>query len=240
MGATLYSLRVSHPSKAALGMLRHKGIEPSVVELPPGSQPVVLRGLGFRGGTVPALKLDGRRLQGSLAIARELERTRPEPPLYPAGAEDRRRVEEAERWGEAEYQPIPRRLFRWQTTRSLASRRWLMKVTGMPVPSVSGAAILPLTFLYARAGGADERRSRAGVQAVPGHLDRIDALIEDGVLNGESLNAADFQIGATTRVLLGFPELAPLIEGRPAGAHARRVLPDHPGPVPPGIPSSWL
>ena len=219
-------------------MLRHKGFEPRVVELLPGSQPVVLRGLGFRHGTVPALRLDGRRIQGSLAIARELERVRPEPALYPA--EDRRRVEEAERWGEAEYQPVPRVLFRWQSTRSLASRRWLMEVTGVPLARVTGAAILPLTVLFARTGGADERRSRAGVLAVPVHLDRIDALIASGVLGGEELNAADFQIGTTTRVLLGFPELAPLIEGRPAGAHARRVLPDHPGPVPPGIPSSWL
>ncbi len=219
-------------------MLRHKGFEPRVVELLPGSQPVVLRGLGFRHGTVPALRLDGRRIQGSRAIARELERVRPEPALYPA--EDRRHVEEAERWGEAEYQPIPRVLLRWQSTRSLASRRWLMEVTGVPLARVTGAAILPLAALFARTGGADERRSRTGVLALPVHLDHIDALIASGVLGGEELNAADFQIGTTTRVLLGFPELAPLIEGRPAGAHARRVLPDHPGPVPPGIPSSWL
>ena len=219
-------------------MLRHKGFDPRVVELLPGSQPIVLRGLGFHHGTVPALRLGGRRIQGSLAIARELERVRPEPALYPAG--NRLGVEEAERWGEAEYQPIPRQLFRWQCAHSLASRRWLMEVTGVRLPGATGAAILPLAIFFARTGGADEQRSRTDVQALPGHLDRIDALIADGVLDGEQLNAADFQIGTTTRVLLGFPELAPLIEGRPAGAHARRVLPDHPGPVPPGIPSSWL
>ena len=221
-------------------MLRHKGFEPHVVELLPGSQPLVLRGLGYRHGTVPALKLEGRRIQGSLAIARELERLRPEPALYPAPAEEGRRVEEAERWGEAEYQPIPRRLFRWQCTRSLAARRWLMEATGVPLADAAGVGILPLTFFFARASGADERRERADVAALPGHLDHVDALIAEGVLDSDRLNAADFQIGTTTRVLLGFPELAPLIEGRPAGAHARRVLPDHPGPVPPGIPSSWL
>ncbi len=240
MAATLYSLKVSHPSKAALGMLRHKQFEPKVVELPPGSHPVVLRGLGFRGGTVPALKLDGRRIQGSLQIARALEEARPDPPLYPADPAQRRRVEEAERWGESEYQPIPRRLFRWQTTQSLESRRWLMRATGMPAPDVAGVATWPMTLLFARMEGIGEKQARADFDAIAARLDRVDALIADGTLDGAVLNAADFQIGTTTRVLLGFPELTSMIDQRPAGAHARRVLPDHPGPVPAGVPAAWL
>src|SRR5215210_502213 len=159
MDATLYSLKVSHPSKAALGMLRHKGLEPKVVELPPGAHPVLLRTFGFRHGTVPALKLDGRRIQGSLAIARELERVRPEPPLYPHGPA-RRRVEEAERWGESEYQDVARRLFRWEAARSFASRRWLMEATGMPLPAVGGVASLPVALAFARASSADTRGTR--------------------------------------------------------------------------------
>lgn len=240
MGATLYSLKVSHPSKAALGMLRHKQIEPKVVELLPGSHPALLRGLGFRRGTVPALKLDGRRIQGSLDIARELEASRPDPPLYPAAPVERRRIEEAERWGECDYQPVPRRLFRWQTTQSLDSRRWLMRVTGMPGADVAGAAIWPMTLLFARIDGIGEEEARADFDAVPSLVDHVDELIADGTLDGERLNAADFQIGTTTRVLLGFPELAPMIEARPAGAHARRVLPEHPGPVPAAVPPAWL
>ena len=43
---------------------------------------------GFQGGTVPALKLDGRRVQGSLA--RALDELIPERPLFPGGAEARR------------------------------------------------------------------------------------------------------------------------------------------------------
>jgi len=88
-------------------MLRHKGIEPKVVDIPPGLQPLALRGLGFRGGTVPALKLDGRRIHGSLAIARALEALVRDPQLYPADPGERRRIEEAERWGGAVFQPVP-------------------------------------------------------------------------------------------------------------------------------------
>ena len=240
MDATLYSLKVSHPSKAALGMLRHKEIEPKVVQLPPGIHPVMVRGLGFGAGTVPALKLDGRRIQGSLDIARALEDSRPDPPLYPEDPDRRRRVEEAERWGEAEYQPIPRRIFRWVTTQSLDARRWLMEVTGMPAAAVMGAASWPLTVLFARVDGIGEEEARADFAAIPARLDHVDALIDDGTLDGEQLNAADYQIGTTTRALLGFPELTEQIDSRPAGAHARRVLPEHPGPVPPGIPEAWL
>jgi len=240
VGATLYSLTVSHPSQAALAMLRHKQIEPDVVELPPGAHAAVLLGLGFRRGTVPALKLDGRRIQGSLPIARELEASRPDPPLYPADPGERRRVEEAERWGESQYQPVPRRLFRWQTTQSLDSRRWLMRATGIPVADVAGIAIWPMTLLFARLEGVGEKEAKADFDAVPSLVDHVDGLIAEGTLDGEHLNAADFQIGTTTRVLLGFPELVPMIEARPAGAHARRVLPEHPGPVPAAIPPAWL
>ena len=41
-------------------------------------------------------------------------------------------VEEAERWGEAELQPIPRRLFRWALARDAGLRRRAARATGLP------------------------------------------------------------------------------------------------------------
>ncbi len=67
-------------------MLELKGVEYELAEVLPGTQRMYLRLAGFRGGTVPALKLDGRRVQGSRSIARALEQLRPEPSLFPAGA----------------------------------------------------------------------------------------------------------------------------------------------------------
>ena len=58
----------------------------------------------------------------------------------------------------------------------------------------------------------------AQIAAIPAALDQIDAWIAEGVLNGEQLNAADFQIATTLRLLMAFDDLAPAIEGRPAGA----------------------
>jgi len=39
---------------------------------------------------------------------------------------------------------------------------------------------------------------------------------------------------------LAFPQVARFVEGRPCAAHARRVLPDAPEPVPLVLPEAWL
>jgi hypothetical protein len=68
-------------------------------------------------------------------------------------------------------------------------------------------------------------------------LDKVDALIADGVLDGERLSAADLQIGATVNLLLAIEDLNWLIEPRPAA----RVYDQIPGRVPAGtIPAGWL
>ena len=58
-------------------MLAHKGIEAERVEIPLGSQRVMMRRHGFGGGTVPGLKLDGSRVQGTLEISRALDEAQP-------------------------------------------------------------------------------------------------------------------------------------------------------------------
>jgi hypothetical protein len=42
------------------------------------------------------------------------------------------------------------------------------------------------------------------------------------------------------RVFLTMPQVAPYVTGRTAEAHARRVLPDAPEPVPLRMPPEWL
>ena len=91
-------------------MLESKGLDYEAIWLLPGLHPALLRTRGFRGGTVPAIKLDGRKLQQSRAISRALEEIRPDPPLFPADPDERREVEEAERWGDEQLQSVPRRL----------------------------------------------------------------------------------------------------------------------------------
>jgi glutathione S-transferase len=238
--ATLYSISISHPARTAILMLRHKGIEADIVNLPPGSQQVVLRALGFRHGTVPALKLDGDRVQGSTAISRALDELVAEPPLFPAEPERRAAVEEAERWGEEVYQPVPRRIFRWSVATHGEMREQLARATGMPAPPVTSRLMWPVANFYMRFEGGGKKAARADVEALPGHLDHVDELIAAGTIDGPELNAADFQIGTTTRVLLNFAPLRHLVEGRPAEAHAMRVAAKFGRDTPVAIPEAWV
>jgi len=239
VSARLYVLSLSHPSWAARLMLERKGIEHRVTTLVPGMHPPVLRAAGFARGTVPALKLDGRRIQGSLDIAHALEEYRPEPLLYPADRDRRHAVEQAERWGEAVLQPVPRRIIRRATVRSPAMRRFIAADSRIPFPGVVGPGLVPVAHVFARRVGASEDRAWADVSELPTLLHRVDEIIAEGAIGGAEPNAADFQIGTTLRALLAFPELRPVIEGRPAEALARRILPGFPD-FPASFPPEWL
>lgn len=81
-------------------MLEHKGIEYRRIDLLPALHKPMLRMLGFATTTVPALRMEGRRLQNTPTISRALEELQPAPPLFPSEPTQRARCEEAERWGE--------------------------------------------------------------------------------------------------------------------------------------------
>ena len=100
MRVKLYSIPGSHPAAAARAMLEHKGIEYDRVDLPPVVSRVMMRLAGFPGNRVPALRIDGRKVQGSRNVSRELDVVKADPPLFPADPERRAAVEEAERWGD--------------------------------------------------------------------------------------------------------------------------------------------
>lgn len=239
MEAHLYAIKLSHPAHAARLMLEHKGIEHKVTMFPAGLHPVLVRAAGFRGNTVPVLKIDGRRVEKSLVIARELERLKPDPGLYPADPAAKARVEEAERWGEAELQPIPRRMFRWALTQQRAAREWTARFEGLPLPSVQARANVPLVKRFAGAVGATDERVRQDLAELPGKLDRVDELVANGTLSLEQPNAASFQIGTSIRALCIFAQMEPLLAGRPCGDIARSVLPDYPQ-SPAELPSEWI
>jgi glutathione S-transferase len=238
--AKLYAISFSHPALAARLMLQRAGIEHEVVDLPMGLHPLLLRGAGFAGGTVPALVLDGRKVQGSLEISRAIEARGPDGILFPAEPRARRRVEEAERWAEAELQPIPRRLFRWALARDGKLRRRAARMAGLPLPRVTGALMKPLVARFARVSHADDPTVRADLERLPGLLDRVDAWIADGTIGAAEPNAADFQIGTTVSAMLAMEDLAPEIEGRPGADLARHIVPAYPGKLPRVLPPGWV
>ena len=241
MDARLFVIPASHPSIAAQLMLEHKGIAYKRTDLLPVISKVALRTVGFPGVTVPALKVDGDKVQGSRRIARELDRLRPEPPLLPADPEKRAAVEEAERFGDEELQPPMRQILWWAIKRDKAPLRSYSEGAKLGLPiSLAMKTAAPIVALSARFNEADDEHVRAGLAALPAMLDRVDAWIEAGVLNGEQLNAADFQIAPSLGLAMTLEDLRPAIESRPAGAFAKRVVPNYPGHTPPILPPDWL
>jgi glutathione S-transferase len=237
----LYVIPGSHPSKAAELMLEHKGIPFQRVDLVTAMHKPSLKLLGFPGATVPAMKADGRKVQGSRAIASALDDMKPDPPLLASDV-----VRDAERWGDQELQPIPRRLAWWALVhlsgkqRTEAARRSLQGYrVGLPI-GVASRTVLPIAKVAVRYNHSTDDAVRADLAAVPDRLDRVDALLGEGVIGGQDLNAADFQIATSVRLLLAYEDLRPYIEGRPAAAHALRVVPEYNAAFPKVFPAEWL
>ena len=241
MKVRLYTIPGSHPGVAAQMMLDHKGIPFKRKDLFPVVSKAVLRASGFPRNTVPAVKIDGERVQGSRQIARELDRLRPEPPLFPADPEKRAAVEEAERFGDEELQHPIRQIIWWSFRKDkspLVSYSEGAKL-GVPIPLAVKTAG-PIVALSAHFNEATDENVRADLEALGGLLGRVDEMIAAGTLGGEQLNAADFQIAPSLKLTMTMQDLRPLIESRPAGDLVRRVQPRIAGDFPPIIPPAWL
>jgi glutathione S-transferase len=245
MTVVLYWMSISHPSQVARKMLDLKGVEYEVVDVVPLNQRIHLRLAGFRGGTVPALKLDGQRIQGSRQIARALDERWPEPLLFPTEPELRACVEEAERWGEEQLQPIPRRLFRYGFARYPELRQRVVRAQRLPIPGLTAQAIRPAVEWYARTVEADGRRAteagvRADLAALPALLDHVDQLLGDGTLTLDPPNAATLQIMATVNLMARFADLAELVASHACAPPAREIFANYRTEVPPFLDPAWL
>jgi glutathione S-transferase len=138
----LYVVHGSHPCAAVEKAMSIKGLSYDVTEWPPTLHaPMQLALFGAR--TVPALKLDGEKISGSRAIMRRLDRLRPDPPLYPADATARARVEEAELWGDEVFQPIARELIWAGFTHSPAAMVSYGEHSRLPLPAPAIRAMAP-------------------------------------------------------------------------------------------------
>ncbi len=246
---TLYVIPGSHPCRSAMLMLEHKRVPykrhdvvtlmhpwevrrrgfnaGSQTRIAGSTRPPLLRS-GDRTGTVPALDADGERVSTNHGIARFLDDRHPDPPLFPADPGRRKAVEEAERWAN-------------ETLQMHARRTTLAWAVSDPAGASRGAADGRMGYLLYRRPRlrrliipmigrlvfAVDRGSDAELLGeLPALLDRVDALIADGVLNGPELNAADFMVAPSLAVMLYRPDVMPLFEGRPALELVDRLLPE--------------
>jgi glutathione S-transferase len=247
--ATLYVFPGSHPCKSAMLMLDRKGIPYRRVNLVPGLHPLGVRIRGFPGnrtpirsvdggthrslglldriGTVPALRFGGEKIQTNREIARFLERTHPEPPLFPPEGARRRAVEEAERWGDEVLQMAARRIVLAAGRRSVEELRDRGSRGRLgPLMSENETVRVVASRVSAQVFKATDSRERELLVALPAMLDSIDSWIAKGVLDARELNVADLMIAPSLALLAYRLDLRPEIEARAAGALLERVLPE--------------
>jgi glutathione S-transferase len=240
-GNKLYVIPGSHPSIAAEMMFRRKGVPFKRRDLITAAHIPILKALRFPGRTVPAVNADGRKIQGTRDIARWLDEIKADPPLLPADPEQRRLVEDAERWADQELQPVPRRLswFAFGVDRSTIKEFLAGYKLGIPT-SLAAATAAPIIWAEKRINKSTPAAVEADLHRLPVLLGEVDRLLADGVIGGTEPNVADYQVATSVRLLMLFDQLRPLIESRPAGQHALELVPHMQGHVPAALPAAWL
>jgi glutathione S-transferase len=218
-----------------------KGISYKRVEWPPTLH-VPLQRLRFSQGTVPGLKIEGEKVIGSRAIMHRLDELRADPPLYPDESKARTAVEEADRWGEEVLQALARRLSWWTLRKEPRAITTYGEDSELPLPDFAAVAMAPLiTRIEWRINDVSDEAVRRDLADLSGHLDRLDAWVEDGTIGVETANAADLQIGASLALLGTMEDVRPLLANRRCVASAQRWFSDFPGRVAAGtFPPEWL
>ena len=248
----LYVIPGSHACRSAILMLDHKRVQYRRVDVLTLTHPVRARLHGFSAGgqkrvtgarrtlgvrlgdmlgTVPALDADGRKVSTNHGIARFLDEHHPDPPLLPDDPDERRAVEEAERWANEVLQMAARRLPAGALIRDPAGmarssgdgRMGYLLYRSELARRLINPLILRVAFNVDRSTDAEL------LPELPGMLDRIDRWIEEGVLGREQLNVADFRVAPSRALMLSRSDLYPYFEGRPALDLVDRLLPE-PGP----------
>lgn len=236
--AKLYAVPASHPCAVVERALELKGIPHRRIDMIPMTHPLLQRAR-FGRRTVPGLVLaDGSRVVGSREIVRELDRRAPEPLLVP----DDGRVRAAEEWGEEVLQPLVRRVLWASLRRRPGAMTSYAEGARLPIPvALAGLGAAPVARMELALNRASDANVRADLANLDVHLGRADRWIEQGVLGGEQITAADLQVASGVRLLLTLGDLEPRIAPRPVGTLARRIFPDYPGSTPAGaLPSAWL
>src|SRR3954463_5116378 len=211
----LYGIPASNAVLTVQLALEHKGIDYRRVDLLPVFHRVGMPLRRFSGTTVPGIVIDGRKVHGSLASLRTLDELRTGPPLFPADPLRRREVENALSWGEENYQPVARRLLPYSLLRRPSAVGSLLEGSRTIIPPGVLARIAgPAIFANSRIHRSNEQGIRKMLADLPGMLDRVDAWIASGLLNADDPGAADFMIAPSTRALMWFEDLRPVVEGR--------------------------
>jgi glutathione S-transferase len=230
----LYVVHGSHPCVAVQKALDLKGLDYAVWEWPPPLHTVGQKLLSGQ-RTVPSLRIDREMISGSREIMRRLDELVAQPSLYPLDPERRRRVIQADAWGEREFQPVARQLIWTGLRRRPAALASYARHSRLPIPPRLFGMFVPLVVrAQSRINRVSPEATARTLRELPGQLDRIDAWFADGTLGAGRPTAADLQILSTVRLLSTMADVRPLLIGRPSLAAAAALWPRLDGELPKG------
>lgn len=243
----IYYIPGSHPSEAVFKAAELKGIDyKRVVVLPPTHR--IQMTLMFGARTVPGVKLiDGpngnEKIQTSRKILRAFDSIEPgDPVFYPKDAAEYERVVAAETWGDGDFQNVGRRLVWAHLARNADAVAEFSEGQPVPLPGfIQRLVASPMSKIQAKLNRASDEAVKEDLANLPEMLDHIDKLISDGVIGGDSPNAADLQILSSLWLWRTMSDLRPAIDERPCGKASVKLFGDPPATIASGIlPAEWL
>jgi glutathione S-transferase len=253
----LWHLDISHYNEKARWALEYKRVPHRRRAVPPGVHFAVAFGMTRR-PTLPVVTFDGHAVGDSTAIIAELERRFPEPPLYPARPDERKRALELEELFDEELGPHIRAAL---LVHVLGDADLAAVAADPHGPAWRRALLRPAAPLVGRAiagkHDVNARTAEAGLERTYEMLDRIAAEVgPSGYMVGDRFTVADLTAAALCWPLapeaylrpvhLALPQLHELRErlaGHPAVPYVAEMFERHrlaarPGPPPAGRPAA--
>jgi glutathione S-transferase len=203
----LLHFRISHYSEKVRWALDFKGWAHTRESFVPAFHVPGVRGRSGQ-NQVPVLVLDGETLVGSSRILAELERRRPEPPLFPSDPAERKRALELEAFFDEEVAPDLRRLF-WSTYLGHPADTARLAADGASAfTRRAWRAAFPLLrpLLVQNMGLRAEQVHRAR-ERLGGYFDRLESAIgPSGYLVGDRFGIADLSAAALMSPIVRPPQ----------------------------------
>jgi glutathione S-transferase len=193
----LYHIEVSHYNEKARWALDYKRI-PHVRKAPYPILHTVWAFVMTRGATFPVLKLNGSTIGDSTRIIEALERSHPDPALYPSGHAERARALELEEFFDEELAPHIRRAVFAEVTRDREAFAWAAAPTGGRAVHAGFKATAALAGPVLRMRfGINPETAEQGWEKTDAALDRLEAELDGrDYLVGDTFTVADLTAAA--------------------------------------------
>jgi glutathione S-transferase len=207
----LYHIEISHYNEKARWALDYKNV-PHERRAPPPMLHMAWAVALTRGGgkTFPVLRLNGKTIGDSTRIIEAVEREYPEPPLYPADANERRRALELDDHFDEELGPYIRRWAFHEALEGAEPAEFLEAALGSAPKAVKrvmvatapvGQRLLRLRY------GINAEDAETARQKTRAAFDRVESELQpSGYLVGDRFSVADLTAAALLFPLVRPPE----------------------------------